>query len=77
VATWLKPGGIFVASFGAGPAGDWQGKWLGTDMFFSHNDEATSLSLVQRAGLQVSRAETVDQDNEDARFLWVAARKPA
>jgi SAM-dependent methyltransferase len=77
VATWLKPRGVFVASFGAGPAGDWRGKWLGTEMFFSHNSEATTLSLVRQAGLDVCRAELVDQDNEDARFFWVVARKSA
>ena len=26
---WLKPGGIFVASFGSGAAGEWTGEWLG------------------------------------------------
>jgi len=77
VANWLKPRGVFVASFGAGPAGDWQGEWLGTEMFFSHNSEATTLSLVRQAGLDVCRAELVDQDNKDARFYWVVARKPA
>ena len=76
VAAWLRPGGVFVESFGAGPAADWQGKWLGTGMYFSHNDEAKTLSLLQRAGLHVTRAETVKQDNEEARFLWIVARLP-
>jgi len=61
---------------GTGPAGDWQGNWLGADMFFSQCDAATSLSLVEQAGLKVSRAETMAQDDEDASFLWVIARKP-
>jgi len=76
IAGWLRPGGVFVASFRSGSTGDWQGQWLGTEMFFSHQDEAISLSLVERAGLQVDRAETVDQDDEDTRFLWILARKP-
>lgn len=33
VAEWLRPGGVFVASFGAGPAGEWTGEWLGAEMF--------------------------------------------
>jgi SAM-dependent methyltransferase len=76
VPNWLKPGGAFVATFGAGPAGDWQGNWLGADMFFSQHDVTTSLSLVRQAGLHVSRAETVAQDDEEARFLWIVAHKP-
>ncbi len=75
IGSWLKPGGIFVGSFGAGKAHDWTGDWLGTEMFFSHNDEATSVALVRRAGLKPLRTETVEQDNEDARFLWILARK--
>lgn len=75
IGYWLKPGGIFVGSFGAGEAHDWTGEWLGAGMFFSHNDEATTVTLVRRAGLEPLRVEVVEQDNEDARFLWVLARK--
>ena len=75
IGSWLKPGGVFVGSFGAGKAHDWTGDWLGTEMFFSHNDEATSVALVRQAGLEPLRTETVEQDNEDARFLWILARK--
>jgi 2-polyprenyl-3-methyl-5-hydroxy-6-metoxy-1,4-benzoquinol methylase len=75
IAEWLKPAGVFVGSFGAGSAHAWIGKWLGTDMFFSHNSDATTFDLVRQAGLQVIRAEVVQQDNEDARFLWIFARK--
>lgn len=76
ISTWLKSGGIFVGSFGAGEARDWTGEWLGTEMFFSHNDEATSVALVRKAGFELLRVEPMGQDNEDARFLWVLARKP-
>lgn len=76
VGAWLKPGGVFVGSFGAGEAHDWTGEWLGVPMFFSHRGEAVSVALVQQAGLELLRAEAVQQDNEDARFLWVLARKP-
>jgi hypothetical protein len=41
-------------------------------MHFSDNDETTSRSLLERAGLEME----IDQDDEDARFLWVVARKP-
>lgn len=75
IGAWLKAAGVFVGSFGTGGAHDWTGKWLGADMFFSHNSDAATLDLVRLAGLQVVRAEVVKQDNEDARFLWIFARK--
>jgi SAM-dependent methyltransferase len=46
IGCWLKPGGAFVGSFGAGAAHEWVGDWLGAEMFFSHNDEATNAVLV-------------------------------
>ena len=76
VGAWLKPGGVFVGSFGKGEAHDWTGDWLGVPMFFSHSGEAASVVLVQQAGLELLRAKAMQQDNEDAHFLWVLARKP-
>ena len=75
IANWLQPGGILLASLGA-EAADWTGEWLGTEMYFSQHDAATNLRLIQEAGLVVERAEIVAQDDEDAKFLWVIARKP-
>ena len=77
IGSWLKPGGIFVGSFGAGKAHDWTGEWLGAEMFFSHNDAAANVALVRQAGLEPLRVERMEQDNEDARFLWILARKLA
>lgn len=53
IASWLKPGGTLVASFGAGVAGEWTGDWLGTTMFFGHVGEAEALRLLTDAGLMV------------------------
>jgi SAM-dependent methyltransferase len=77
IASWLQPGGFLLASLGAEAAADWTGEWLGAEMFFSQHDAATNLRLVEEAGMIVERAEIVAQDNEDARFLWVIARKPS
>ena len=76
IAGWLKPGGVLVASLGTGAAGDWTGDWLGTTMFFSHNNEATSLALLRAAGLIIEQAEVEQQDNEPTNFLWIVAVKP-
>jgi SAM-dependent methyltransferase len=77
IANWLKPGGVFVASLGTGASGDWIGEWLGATMFFSHNSEATSLTLLADAGMVVHQAEVEQQDNEEASFLWIVAIKPS
>jgi hypothetical protein len=55
----------------------WQGKWMGTEMFFSHYDASTNIVLLRGAGFAIERMEQVDQDNEDGRFLWIVARRPA
>lgn len=75
IARWLRPGGMLVASFGAGPAGDWTGEWLGTTMFFGHGGEDATLASLGDAGMIVRRSQIERQDNEDAVFLWVAAVK--
>jgi cyclopropane fatty-acyl-phospholipid synthase-like methyltransferase len=74
VAAWLKPGGLLVASLGADALGDWTGEWLGTEMFFSHYDSDKNTALLRDAGFAIDRSEVMNQDNEQARFLWVVAR---
>lgn len=76
VAVWLKPGGVFVGSFGADDLDDWRGQWLGAVMFFSHYDAQTNEQLARDAGFLLEKAEVVPQDNEDVRFLWIIARTP-
>jgi cyclopropane fatty-acyl-phospholipid synthase-like methyltransferase len=74
IATWLRPSGLFVASFGSSE-GDWLGEWLGIPMFFSHHDPEETKRLIHDAGLRLEQVELVEQDNEKATFLWIAARK--
>ena len=74
MANWLKPGGLLIASLGSGDCADWRGDWLGAEMFFSHYDASTYRRLVCDAGLKIEYSELVDQDHDDARFLWVIAR---
>lgn len=74
IATWLRPSGIFVASFGSAE-GDWQGEWLGTPMLFSHHAPDETKRIVQDAGLRLEQAVLVRQDNENATFLWITARR--
>jgi 2-polyprenyl-3-methyl-5-hydroxy-6-metoxy-1,4-benzoquinol methylase len=77
IADWLKPDGLFIASLGSDECADWVGEWLGAEMFFSHYDASTYERLVREAGFNIEIAELVDQDNDDARFWWVIARRQA
>jgi cyclopropane fatty-acyl-phospholipid synthase-like methyltransferase len=74
IAKWLRPGGRFLASYGTAE-GDWSGEWLGTTMFFSHHNPETTKQLIQDAGLRLERVEMLKQDNEEAVFLWITAKK--
>ncbi len=75
IASWLKPGGTLIASFGAGEAQEWTGEWLGTAMFFGHGGEDATLRCLRDAGLDVREAQVEQQDNEDVAFLWIEAVK--
>jgi len=78
LADWLRPGGLFVASMGAGASeGSVEEDWLGAPMYFSHHDAATNKRLVKDAGLRPiqAREETEDEDGKPVTFLWVVARK--
>jgi SAM-dependent methyltransferase len=75
VARWLRPGGAFVASFGLGDEAGWVGDWLGAPMFFSGFDRATTERMVGDAGFAIERAEVLQAEDEDAAFLWLAARR--
>lgn len=77
---WLRPGGVFVASFGVEDGPDEiEADWLGVDMFFSQFSARVNRRLVEAAGLIVERADVIaePEDRYDARFLWVVARAPA
>jgi SAM-dependent methyltransferase len=79
IATWLRPGGLFIASLGVEDTPDEiEADWLGVDMFFSHFSARVNRRLVAEAGLVVEQAEvaTEPEDRHDARFLWVVARAP-
>ena len=79
IAGWLRPGGLLVATMGAGdtPAGV-EADWLGAPMYWSHFDSATNRRLVTAAGLDLvaAREETEDEDGTPVTFLWIVAGKP-
>jgi hypothetical protein len=76
VRRWLRPGGVFLASLGAGDLEAWSGEWLGVPMFFSSHPAAENLRLLTAAGLEPVRDEvvTMREPEGDATFLWVIRR---
>lgn len=79
VARWLRPGGLFLASLGAGDISDWTGEWLGVRMFFSSHDADTNRRLLRDAGFSLVIGEVVSMQEPEGEvsFLWVLAQKPA
>ena len=80
IRSWLRPGGVFLASLGVEDSPDEiEADWLGVDMFFSHFSARVNRRLIAEAGFQIERADVVTEpeDRHDARFLWVVARAPA
>lgn len=75
ILSWLRPGGLFLASLGKTGTPAWTGEWLGTQMFFSHHDASWYEETLADLGFVLERAEPMTQDDEDGSFFWVLARK--
>lgn len=79
VATWLRPGGLLVATMSArANRGAVEPDWLGAPMYFSGYPVEENQRFVERAGLEITsaRIETILEQNRPVAFLWVVARKP-
>lgn len=78
IALWLRAGGLFLATLGAGDAGeDVDGDWLGAPMFFASLAGDSYLPLLRVCGLEPVREEVVTQHEPghgDIAFHWVLAR---
>ncbi|MFN8624172.1 MAG: class I SAM-dependent methyltransferase [Chloroflexota bacterium] len=80
IATWLRPGGILLASLGVeDDPGTVEEDYLGVPMYFSQFSARVNRRLVAASGLAIERADVLTEpaDREEARFLWVLARRPA
>jgi SAM-dependent methyltransferase len=75
IALWLDEGGLFLATFGAGDAGeDVDEDWLGTPMFFASLGGDSYLPLLRECGLEPQREEVIVQNEPghgDVAFHWV------
>lgn len=80
IGSWLRPGGLLLATAGSRDHPDSVWPWLGIPMFFSGFDVDTNLRLLAEAGLEVVEQDVVCQDEgEEGRpcFLWFLARSPS
>jgi len=78
IASWLRPGGLLVATMGAGSMkADYDEDFLGALMYWSSFDSETNTRLVEEAGLHVinAREETAEEFSKRVTFLWVVAQK--
>ena len=78
IALWLDEGGLFLATFGAGEAGeDVDEDWLGAPMFFASLGGDSYLPLLRDCGLEPQRDEVIVQNEPghgDIAFHWVLAQ---
>ncbi len=80
IATWLRPGGLFLATLGA-RAEDGEPRveeWLGAPIYFARLSEPTGRRWLAEAGFELLEAEIVPQieHGREVPFLWVLAQKP-
>lgn len=77
IASWLKPGGLLVATMGAATEEHWQDDWLGAPMFWSHFDADTNRRLVAEAGFVIESSDIVSELEDGVPFnhQWIVARK--
>ena len=80
VGRWLRPGGLFVATFATRDNPGWEGDFLGAHMFFAGFAPERNREFVERGGLVVERDEleaTVEPEYGDGVWQWIVARKRA
>jgi len=78
IAVWLDDGGVLLATFGAGEAGeDVDPDWLGAPMFFASLGGNSYIPLLRDSGLEPLREQILVQHEPghgDVAFHWVLAR---
>lgn len=75
VRSWLRPGGLFLATLGASDLEGWEGEWLGVPMFFSGHDPARNRELLCRFELIDDEVVTICEPEGHVSFHWILARR--
>jgi len=77
VHTWLRPGGLLLATLGASDLPGWTGDFLGAPSYFSGHPPETNRRLISEAGFTLVRDElvTIREPEGDATFHWILGRR--
>jgi len=72
IATWLRPGGLFLTTTGAQAWTGTEDHWLGgtATMWWSHADAATYRSWIVQAGLHIDLEHFVPEANSGHQLFW-------
>lgn len=77
IHTWLRPGGLLLATLGASDVPGWTGDFLGAPSYFSGYPAETNRRLLAAAGLTLLRDELVRirEPEADATFHWILGQR--
>jgi SAM-dependent methyltransferase len=75
VHTWLRPGGLFLATLGASDLENWEGEWLGVPMYFSGYAPERNRELLSAFELVTDEVVSITEPEGAVTFHWVLARR--
>jgi len=75
VHSWLRPGGLFLATLGASDVENWEGEWLGVPMYFSGYEPERNRELLSAFELVVDEVVSITEPEGAVTFHWVFARR--
>ena len=77
IHSWLRPGGLLLATLGASDVPGWTGDFLGAPSYFSGYPPETNRRLLPAAGLTLLRDElvTIREPEGDATFHWILGQR--
>jgi SAM-dependent methyltransferase len=75
VRSWLRPGGLFLATLGASDVEGWEGEWLGVPMYFSGHEPETNRALLAEFELLADEVVSIREPEGPVSFHWILARR--
>ena len=78
VFSWLKPGGMLVASMASRGSEASLEEFLGAPMYWSSFDAETNKRLIREVGFELRSAQLIDEETHEGTetHLWVTAHRP-
>jgi SAM-dependent methyltransferase len=75
VRSWLRPGGLFLATLGASDLPGWEGEWLGVPMYFSGHEPERNRELLAAFELLEDEVVTISEPEGTVAFHWILGRR--